>query len=286
MSDIFEIDFNYFYDYCKNGDLDAVKRLYRPGISIDLAIEKSCLNNRLECAKWLYTKEMIHDNKERLFKLCCYFGCHTSIVQWIYDISTISEKTLIDSFHEASRSCRCDIIKWLYPKLSELKTTMELSYVVSYSFNVACSYGHTELAETLLNLINFSRSLINFGDAFVAACRDDKTTTAEWLLTFDFDIKKYANQALENACSKGDIEQFKWLKVITSQIPLDIEFCFYMACLHSQIEMAKFLLETNKEIDIHTQDDFIFKRCCRLTCSDSVEYLLSLDDFKLFSDSE
>jgi hypothetical protein len=135
--------YNDFFKYCKEGNLNEVKKIYeeshRDGyekinINVDnnYVFRNSCVNGHKEVAQWLYdkSKEDIHTkidiNAENGFAV--RWGCrlgNREIVQWLYDLS-----------------------------MTDCNMKININIENDYAFRWSCYNDHIDIAEWLCTLCN------------------------------------------------------------------------------------------------------------------------------------
>ncbi len=196
---------------CTNGHLDIAQWLYSINPEIDINdededeeedeeeeeeeeedeesehnlnnFESSCVNGKLDVAKWLYSilpyETLIKDN-EYLFETVCANG-HLEVAQWLltiffdYDTSTND----YNAFKNACEHGHKEVAEWLL----SLNPDMDLHAKDEIYFCIACECGQLNIAKWLLS-IRPDINIRGFDDySFKRACENNHLKMVEWLVT-------------------------------------------------------------------------------------------------------
>lgn len=147
-------------------------------------------------------------------------------------------------------------------------------------------------------LTNF---LINNPDNYSFNINDDIYKTFEELSDKDnvrvarllysmtnIDIHKDNDFLFRNSCSKGSLEFAKWIYTFGNTNLSDLyNDVFYQVCYNDKAQIASWLIQTGRIcLDIHKNNDQLFKKCCKKNCKRIVMLLCSLYKFKLNIDEK
>ena len=96
-------------------------------------------------------------------------------------------------------------------------------------------------------------------------------------------IHKDNDFLFRNSCAKGSLEFAKWIYSLgdTYVSALNNE-AFYQACYNDKSQIVIWLIQTLRiTLDIHQNNDILFRKCCKKNCKQVVMLLCSLYKFKL-----
>lgn len=210
--------------------LDLNPSLNKLKIIEDLFIINCCIYNNLQVAKWLFTLQPninISKNNEYIFRTTC-----------------------INNY--------LDVAKWLY----EIKPNININIDNDIIFITSCGYHNDKLCKWLYSInknINISAQNEN---AFINACKLNNINRVKWLLSIkpDINISINNNIAFFIACHYN-IDIAKYIYSIKPDITLSFKY-FKNACLQNNIDLVKWFLDINPNIDITCENDICFKFVC------------------------
>jgi len=135
---------------------------------------------------------------------------------------------------------------------------------IHIEFTRACYYGKMLVAKYIYSKHNIN---LHTGDewAFRWACKKGHIEVAKWLFEQDpkIDIHACSEWAFQGACENGHMEVAKWLFELDHKHRVDIhkynELAFRLTCRNGHLEVAKWLIELDHKIDIHVNDNEVFK---------------------------
>ena len=104
----------------------------------------------------------------------------------------------------------------------------------------------------------------------------------------DIDIDKYFEEFFLKCCEEGSICCARWLSKTKVVIPhILLEQSFTKACYNNRTEVALWLIRNNDiNLIIHRNNDYIFRKCCKLNNYDIVMLLLAHFKFNLIIDKK
>jgi Ankyrin repeats (3 copies) len=161
----------------------------------DFAFQVSCINGRLNIAKWLVNISMgadfinIHADCEYAFKFSCENG-HIDVVQWLVNISKSPININVENEYAFRSSCQyghLNVAKWLID-LSKLDdfSFINIHAYHDYAFSRSCENGHLNTAKWLLTLGEANFSLINIHTdndyAFKYSKKNNHLCVYQWLI--------------------------------------------------------------------------------------------------------
>lgn len=224
-----------FKNACKTGNLDECKRIFleNPLIKNDNTIMKT------------------------FFVTCCEYG-QLNIAQWLLEIKPDLNISFGSYQHgnnipfiTACRTGHINILQWLVT----IDPSMINLDLFQKAFSEACIYGHLELAQWLLHTLHDDINIIGNG-ALIHASGNGHLDIAQWLLEIKPSIMTDSifQHSFLSTNLGGHLNVSKWLydiKPTNSNVRLDfLEIAFKSNCESGRIEMAKWLLSINPEMDI------------------------------------
>jgi hypothetical protein len=179
-----------------------------------------------------------------------------SKLQYIYDKKIISPHNQQNLFILCCSHGHIEIAKWLYSI-----GNININIYDEYSFRLACSHGHFELAKWLYNLGHINIHA-NYNDAFKMSSQHGFLDIASWL----YNIEPYNyNETNIN---------------IQNHIINDLTDTFRLVCQNGNIKSAQWLYSLGN-VDIHANDEYVFKWCCIDGFIDIAQWLYSLGDINI-----
>ncbi len=118
-----------------------------------------------------------------------------------------------------------------------------------------------------------------FTNKFKNYCQDGKPDEAKKLFESNPNITKYiCDKAFYGACTNGHLELAKWLINIYPDIDVSSEdfFIFTCTCMEGHLEVAKWLLLVKPCINVSTNEDFPFSCSCGHGRFEVAKWLLSV----------
>ena len=172
-------EYESLFEFCCNlGHLDIAKWLLeiKPSITSNIASIITKNNNRIfysaftngdiEMLKWLFN---IQPDNDVFYHIQNFFGAcengYFSVVKWLIDIDIIMAMVMdIDS---------------------NLATDLKFDANMNEAFAIACSNGHLEIAQFLLEFQPTIKSFNNDHESFKNACDNGYIEVAKWLASLD-----------------------------------------------------------------------------------------------------
>ena len=248
---------------------------------------KACYYGYIDIVKYLYKKYQlnIHVNSEIAFRYSCGNG-HKDQAQWLYNISKIYNNPLgvntkininaynENAFRDACFSGHKDIAD--KNNMDDNNTKININANDENAFIWSCCNGHKDIAEWLYNLSiknnmddNNTKINININNelAFSLCCDSHHEDMAEWL--YNLSIK---NNSKININIYNDIAFFYVVKMVIKirqngyitylnwMVIQKLIFMQMMTMLtdHHYIMVIQFIKIDNTEINIDTNDNYIF----------------------------
>jgi ankyrin repeat protein len=145
------------------------------------------------------------------------------------------------------------------------------------AFKMACTYGHTHVAQWLLsnNHVNTSYDFISYDfkkhqpqympfiPTFIAilisVCKEGHLHIILWLISIANEIKvSYSfEEVFLLICNEGNLEMVQHLLLIKPTINADYEEAFIIACKQGHLHVAKWLLLIKPNVSINSEKAFI-----------------------------
>lgn len=135
----------------------------------------------------------------------------------------------------------------------EFDSNIDIHTENEYAFRWSCSNGYIDVAKWLLKLDSNINIHICNDYAFRYSCGNGHLHVAKWLLNLDknIDISAYYNEAFLNSCSRGHLDVVKWLINRVVNINENTKTAFQKSC-NSHIDVAKLSIKSFPNIDSHS----------------------------------
>jgi len=161
--------------------------------------------------------------------------------------------------------------------LNYLQKTFKLDIYEYDEFNFAniCHTNHIDIVGWFLDNYDISESI--FDQAFHECAIDGHLEIGKMLLYYY--LEQYdkwlhiAYNILPDACANNHTDFVEWLLTFKIKVRDFDEVSFTNACLNNNIIMVKMLLEKDPLIDIHVNNDAVFKICDKRKYSDLLNLL-------------
>lgn len=205
----------------------------------------------------------------------------TGLINPGYD-TCISKNYIDEQLLNFAKACinGCIIIaKYIYSKYT-ITMTKETHWEI---FRRSCVYGHLEIVKFLhsLNLelltnINFTN--INFETIFKKSCKKGHLNIAMW--SHSFVSFKPHNVLFLNVCRNGHIEVARFLLSVDNLINIHAnnEYMFRISCSNGDLNSVKFLVLIDGKIDTHILNDDALYNSCINGHTEVVKFLYTLDN--------
>jgi hypothetical protein len=292
--DVNNDNYKLFFDVCNCDDYELIDFIYHKS---DKKMNVNVYSNNNELIKNICTT-----NKVNTFTfLICNF-------KFIIEID--------ESFNDANEEehiffylCRYNNIKFL--KLYRNLKYFNIQHCNNEAICLAIQENHLELAKwiysiggnitvnnnwclklainkTYINVIEWiiSLNVINIHDNneyfFRYACLSAPIETVKFLYDkYNVDIHAFCDEAFINSCISNRIDVVKWMYSIgTYDMSNGILFTYMIQ--YNNLELAKWIYSVS-DIDIHANDEFIFRLACNLNFIDTAKWVYSLGNVDIKS---
>lgn len=198
-----------FIRACRQGDLVKAQELYIFNKrAIKQGAEVSIKYGHTEITKWLYSYV---DDKNEMLRYSCLNG-KLEIAKWLHWANQVEiyGGFIDDIFVWTCARGHLEVAKWLY-SLGKIIVNNTKNYeAISYSYS-----HHLEVAKWLYSIGNFTRYYERYG-MFLFSCSDGQLKTAKWLYSLgNIDVHTNNDNILLNCCRGGQIFVIEWLLSIT-----------------------------------------------------------------------
>ena len=198
-----------------------------------------------------------------LIETTCENG-HLKILKWLSKFTTL--KSRINKESEPIENMSHIIIKMYNGDDCKVYYEKKLSILVNTNyFELACKNGHLNVVKWLHRNCIFSD--MNIEDIFKLVCNNNHIETAKWLLEQYNCLSTHYVSIFFYSCYHGHTEISQWIFDLVQQknltpinIHYDDEFLFRNCCRHARYEIIAWLL--NFSINIHAHNDEAFRLCC------------------------
>ena len=241
----------------------------------------ACQCNHLDIAKFLYDIDPsidIYVDSCNPFALACKFN-NLEVVKWLIDIepSVLDSEEFPDYFTESCENGSIETIKYILSVKEDLFTRIdakELIKTVSYTSN-------QDVLKWLLEKVSISNSDI-IDSTFTSACFKGNINIVKYLISIykdvENDYENIAKLSFNIACKQSDWEIVNFIRTSYSKINfLEDQQCFKNACLNGDIEIASNLLLLNPELNDQTDINDIFYRICSYNKLEMAKWYLNLN---------
>jgi len=248
----------------------------------DYAFRWTISNGHYKIAKWLYGldgKIDLHINSDYAFIAACSSG-NLRMAKWIYGLDKGFDLSLANyqCFRSACINGRLNIVKWLYA-LAGKDIFNKIS--IDNIFSNVCRLGHLNVAKWIINStdIDVKRSK---DSAFNGSCVKGFFNLAKWLYRQDRSVRLYDDSFFE-ICSVGNFNMIKWLNSICKLDGLNNNTVFMglaYACKSDNLELCKWLYSQMTKVgpvDVKKQDNILFRRACMNGRIEIAKWLLTID---------
>jgi hypothetical protein len=217
---------------------------------------------------------------KEFYKLC--WNCELEKAKEMYKKNTTIAITSINNntFRIMCDEGKFEIVKWFYQIAQENNIYIDYENV----FNLLCDNNRLEIAQWLYQMNPDSIDISKNNEyTFRMVCKSANLNIAKWLLQVkpDINISAQNDEAFKNASSHytDNFEVAKWLLLIKPEIlnTFDFEENFYIACLDHKINLAKWYIQLNPNLNIH---DISFTYACRFGSNTYTEIAMWLHSIR------
>lgn len=217
-------------------------------------------------------KKLLYNNynlKDDIFKLICEIGLLKLAKHWIsfYDIDI--NKIANTYINDCCKNNHLELAQWLYSLFENIKINN-----INNTIEQCCKFGFIDTVMWLFSLKD--QNIIINNDMFTAACSNGYLELAKWLYSSGkINIPDYI---FGSVCSHGHLDIAKWLYSIVNDINIHYieNYTFDRVCGNGHLDVAKFLLSIYN-INIHVNNDSVFKNCIHENQLEVIKWLYSLD---------
>ncbi len=214
----------------------------------------------------VYDNRFVKDDIIKYINAASYLGCEDKVIELLI-ILHFTDKLSINLLNE-------DLISY-YNRMqfSETKIRTFIKY---------------NLIDTLININNYylNDSICDRAN-FLFACKHGSLKMVQWIYNFNVDNLEEDNllhiTIFFLACEEGFLDIAKWIYSI-DKIGIehsDVMIPFRKSCFNGHLNIVQWLLSLNiTKIDIHWNDNYIFKSVCRNGHLEIAKLLYS-DDFSI-----
>jgi hypothetical protein len=200
----------------------------------DWAFRYTCEVGHLDVVQWLVeiasqpTGVNIHSAREDAFVSAC-LRKHFEVVEWLteYGLTIGSPINIHAQDYEALLNGDLKLTKWLLEKYPDIEDRG-----VKRAFGTFCKKGELGLAKF-------------FMDKFPEICLSS------------------ISSVVDTVCAHGHIDILNWLLTFPADDVFPKNSCFDYACDYGHLEIAKILVSKFPDIDVHFQDDCVFRNISR-----------------------
>lgn len=267
-----------FPTICANGHLNVVQWL-RPRVSPKTQLAGfgyACQRNRKRVAEHLRQVTDVNDTWwQYAFMSACNEG-HLNIVKWIYECQTIVIRPAITAgMVYAVKSNHLSVLKWLHTLRATPKNTD-----IYNMYDSACALNYPEIVYFLLK--TFPTKLPSEHEkGFELACRYGHLDLAKRLLIEqDYVTDEELDTVFRETCARGQLNVAKWLfqtfewRVAGEQT---LDFAFRKACGNGHLDVAKWLVSTWPDINVTSLDMQALCLACKNAHLDVVRWISTLN---------
>ena len=247
-----------FQKACEYNDNKIFNHLFEKKIlDIDRYVQECCRDGYLEICKYLFE---IYETKHKKIDYNRLF-VSTCLSNKIENIKYVLEKNKFFNKHIFYGK--------YFKKICKSRNSEIISFVldnVPYKcchkiFDILCAHGCIDNAICIYNENNLHNYPM-LSTIFEKMCKNNQLQTIKFVLE---NIKhiNYGN-AFDIACREINIELIELL--LENSLPIDRETIdkeFVYACKNNKFDIVKILLENFSGINVHVNDEYIFKKCCR-----------------------
>lgn len=237
-------------------------------------------------------------NTNLMFELNCIHG-YFEIAKWLYNKFKINLQNNYYIFKSISNG-HLNVAKWIYEinniHIDEMKST----------FRRACEIGHLEAVKWLYGLdtsididigtfritcckghLELAQYLYSLGIQNCIESSDDIMLNATTLNYINYDDRNY-DVLFSEICMNGHLEIAKWLYGLKKiNIHIEDELIFRWSCVNGYLDMAKWLYSLDGLIDIHIHDESVFQLSYYSKRYDVIDWLCGIcSDYYLEVDTK
>lgn len=241
----------------------------------DHELFKTACKGGLETLQWVYSQrnydeEINLETYGTIFERACRFG-YMDIVQWIYSIEPRITQYL-SGLYFAAKDGYLDIVVWILNTFPPISSD---DYHLSCAFRGACSQGHIEIAQLLLDIA--PNMDIQSGNYYVFrwACHNGHIDVAKWL--YQISPPKHNScirGAFDYACSGRHCHIIRWLNDIAHPILVQNDNhgdeILSSICAHGDIYVVQLLFQLFPELFLNISISSVF---AMVDGSDNFEYI-------------
>ena len=120
---------------------------------------------------------------------------------------------------------------------------------------ISCEHGHLDVAKWLL----YRGVKTDLNNLFKIVCKKGNVKMAEWIYSLKKIGKKCLKEIFEKSFYINKYEIVDWIYSLNILDISDIENIFQKFCKNGLLEKAKYMYLLIKSINIHINDDYLFK---------------------------
>jgi ankyrin repeat protein len=171
---------------------------------------------------------------------------------------------------------------WKFLKRLSRYTYDEMEPILT-SFVKSCENGHIEVAKWVYNIDKRIFDWRTLHEAFKTSCDNGHITIAKWILTLNpkqnKNILENSKYIFKDACHvSGNVEIAKFILEVNPDIEISSneEFIFRGVCKNGHLEIAMWLINLKPDIDITTYSNYAFREACNNKHSKVTEWFLKI----------
>jgi hypothetical protein len=179
------------------------------------------------------------------------------LLEWLYGLNPDFNIHFQNDllFRKCCENGNLDLVKWLY----SIDGIINIHYNNEKAFRLACKNGNLDVAQWLYSLDDKPNIHVKNNNIFLNVIKHDHFDVAQWL----YSIHKF-NITIDHLDGATSENISKWLYSLNQNLNLhyDNDKLFKNACYNNYIDKAKWLYSLDNNINIRYNDDEIFKYAC------------------------
>jgi hypothetical protein len=251
-----------FETACRDGDLLLAKQLLE--INKDVNLDSS-LDEKTPSLAFINFRS-------------AFFNNHLEICEWLLYLTP----NLNISYNNEECFCKVcmegniELAKWLY----NINNKINISIYFYYPFKIACKNGHIDIAKWIISICDINDNA--YDCAFCDACSTNQLHILKWLYEIkpEINVKPKINIIQKiNTNSKIDSKPETNSEQETNK-SIITETSFRIACENGNLEIAKWLYETNSSLNIHALYGIAFLTACYNNHYEVANWIKSIEPTK------